>query len=118
MMKPTSHARGLWAELLAILYLFFKGYNILVWRYKTRLGEIDIIARKGEALVFIEVKARADMDDALQSVTPRMRQRIGRAARHYVSAHQRNSFLNLRYDLIAISGFKIQHLDNAWPDHT
>lgn len=117
-MKITSHMRGLYAEIYAILYLFFKGYRILKWRYKTKLGEIDIIAMHRGQLVCVEVKNRADMSSSLMAVTPVMRGRIARCARHYLAGNKEFSLSAIRFDLIAISGFRLVHLDNAWPEPT
>ncbi|NKF34370.1 YraN family protein, partial [Pseudomonas sp. BGM005] len=50
--------RGLVSEYVAAVFLMLKGYRILALRHRTRLGEIDIVARKGDLAVFVEVKAR------------------------------------------------------------
>lgn len=114
----TSYTQGLYAEVIAILYLFFKGYKILKWRFKTPLGEIDILAEKKGELVCVEVKQRAGLQQALEAVTPKARERISRCARIFVS--QKPGYFNksIRFDLIAISGLRIRHLDNAWFEHT
>ncbi len=117
-MSLKSYTQGLNAEILAILYLFFKGYRILNWRFKTSLGEIDILAEKRGALVCVEVKQRADIASALEAVTPAMRSRIARCAKAYVSQNPHYFNKSIRFDLIAISGLRIRHLDNAWPEPT
>lgn len=117
-MKLTSHTRGLYAEIYALIFLFFKGYEILAWRYKTSLGEIDIIAAKRGQLICVEVKNRALMGSALEAVTPQMRSRIARCARHFIARQKRFSAVSIRFDLIAVSGFKLMHLDNAWEEPT
>ncbi len=114
----TSHAQGLHAELLAIVYLFFKGYRILKWRFKTPIGEIDILAEKRGQLVCIEVKKRSDITGALEAVTPMMRGRISRCARLFVAKNPGYLRQSIRFDLIAISGLHIRHLDNAWFEPT
>jgi putative endonuclease len=110
----TSHDKGLMAEFLAALYLRLKGYRVLVQRFKTPVGEVDIIARKGKTLVFVEVKRRASAQEALECLTPQMRTRISRAALFYLSSSHCPPYDQVRFDLIAVSGFKIRHLDNAW----
>lgn len=117
-MKLTSYARGFYAEIAAILYLFFKGYKILRWRFKTSVGEIDILAEKKNHLVCIEVKQRADLQSALEAVTPMMRSRIARCARVFISKNPGYFNKTIRFDLIAISGLHIRHLDNAWYEPT
>ena len=114
----TSHAQGLYAEIIAIIYLFLKGYKILKWRFKTTLGEIDIVAEKSGVLVCVEVKQRAVLNNALEAVTPFARQRICRAAKLFVAARPGYFSKSIRFDLIAISGLRIQHLDNAWSEAT
>ncbi|MCB9989643.1 MAG: YraN family protein [Rhodospirillales bacterium] len=116
MPRKTSYQTGLWAEELSAWYLRLKGYRILKRRYKTPVGEIDLIARKGNMIVFVEVKDRRALDDALRAVTPQMRQRITRAAHYFVSRHPAAD-KDLRFDLIACAPpFSIRHLDNAWQD--
>lgn len=112
--KQQTYDRGLWAENIAKIYLTLKGYRILQSRFKSPVGEIDIIARKKNALVFIEVKARQTKTQALESVTHKMRQRIERAAMLYCSKHDLTD-TQMRFDLIAvIPPLRIHHLDNAW----
>lgn len=115
-MALDTYQKGLGAELLTMASLIMRGYRILAWRYKTRVGEIDIVARRGRVLAFIEVKSRATMDDALCALTPQMRQRISRAARHFLSSRAGDIGLDCRFDLVAVSGFSVRHLDNAWLD--
>jgi len=68
MTRKTGYSKGLRAETLAAWYLRFKGYRILAMRYKTRVGEIDLIARRGRSLVFAEVKWRPDRRTAMEAV--------------------------------------------------
>jgi len=116
--KPTNYLRGMVAEIYAMVVLTLKGYRILSWRYKTPVGEVDIVARRGRTLAFIEVKLRAGLDDGLYAVTPRMQARITRAAEHFmVSKHRLNGTFP-RFDVIAVSGLRLRHLDNAWSSHS
>lgn len=110
----SSYERGVWAELYAALYFFFKGYRILAWRYKTSVGEVDLIVSRGDQIVFVEVKRRQTLEDALFSVTPKMRRRIAAAAKHFLAQTKYKESADLRFDVIAVSGFRIRHLDNAW----
>ena len=79
-----SHATGFEAEWLAAALLRLKGYRIVGKRFAASGGEIDLIARRGGTLVFVEVKARATMDDALIAITADKRRRVARAARVYL----------------------------------
>lgn len=105
---------GLGAEMLSAWYLRCKGYRILRQRYKTPLGEIDIIARRRNVVAFIEVKRRALYEDALISVTPRTQSRIARAAQIFLAQQDGLQNCDLRFDVIAVLPFRLRHLDNAW----
>ena len=94
-----SHA----AEWRAVWRLRLGGYTILMRRYKTRLGEIDIVARRRNLIAFVEVKARATLDDAAFAVTPRQQQRIINAAQGWLAAHPEHAEFELRFDAMLIA---------------
>ncbi len=115
MAERTSYRSGLMAESIAALFLTCKGYRILSRRYKTPVGEIDLVARRGKTIVFIEVKARSAPAAALESITPRMKNRIGRAALHFIASHPHHASFGMRFDVIVLAPpFYLRHLDNAW----
>jgi putative endonuclease len=107
--KPASPARiaafrtGLSAETRACAYLMAKGYRILAKRFRTPHGEIDIVARRRSLLAFVEVKARATLDDAAFAVTPRQQGRIIDAAQAWLMAHPEHAELELRFDAVLIA---------------
>jgi putative endonuclease len=108
-----SHHRiafGKTGEDLAVEELERRGYAILDRRWRNRAGEIDIIARDGETLVFVEVKAREDHEfgDGTESVTMRKRQTIVRLAKQYVQEARWTDRL-CRFDVVTI------HLDSGQP---
>lgn len=107
--------RGSAAEYIAAIFLMLKGYRILALRYKTKLGEIDIIARKGDLAVFVEVKARADEMGAVDAVSYASQKRI-RAASDLWLARQRDYVqLSQRYDIVAILPGKLpRHFPDAF----
>ncbi len=112
--RQDSYTLGRLAEYLAAGYLWIKGFRILSLRYKTPLGEVDIIARRGAQLIFAEVKYRPHLDEGLYAVTPQTQNRITRAAQLFM-AEQKNMSLAVRFDIIAISPpFFIRHIENAW----
>jgi putative endonuclease len=117
-LKQTNYFRGMVAEVYAIIILTLKGYRILAWRYKTPVGEVDIVARRGRTIVFIEVKLRPDTETALYAISPRAQQRIIRAASHFMVSHPRFQDFSMRFDAVAVSGFRLRHLDNAWQSTT
>ncbi|MGB4057738.1 MAG: YraN family protein [Alphaproteobacteria bacterium] len=113
--RIKAHKKGFMLERIAALYLQVKGYKILKMRYKTPVGEIDIVARRKNSLVFVEVKGRKKMSEAIGAVTLRNQRRVARAALHFIAAHPQVAGLDIRFDVMAFSPpFSVQHLDNAW----
>lgn len=117
--KIKHYKKGIFAEYYAAAFLTLKGYNILQRRYKTKVGEIDIIARKGSSIVMVEVKCRQSANDGLESVTPISQQRIRRAADHYLLAESCKSdkilAFDIRFDVIVINHkYFIRHIKNAF----
>lgn len=111
----TNYARGVQAEKMASDYLKDKGYSLIKMRYKTKFGEIDIIAVIDDILCFVEVKTRGNERDALESVTARSQIRIEKSALHFLSEYPEYESYGMRFDVIAITPpFHISHLDNAW----
>lgn len=112
--KKKTYDAGVKAEKMAVGYLRLKGYKILSERYKTSYGEIDIIAQRKNVIAFIEVKARKTKEQALESITPKMRKRISDSALHYIS-HHNDTDMDYRFDVISVTPpFTIHHLENAW----
>jgi putative endonuclease len=107
--KPASPERlaafrtGLSAETCAAAYPMAKGYRILAKRFRTPHGEIDLIAKRRNLLAFVEVKARATLDEAAFAVTPRQQQRIIDAAQGWLIAHPEHAELELRFDAVLIA---------------
>jgi putative endonuclease len=83
--RRVAFRAGISAESRAALLLIVKGFRILARRWKSPVGEIDIVARRRRLLVFVEVKARQDRDEAAWSVTDRQRGRIVAAAQAWLA---------------------------------
>jgi putative endonuclease len=97
------------------MLLIAKGYRIAARRYKTPLGEIDIVARRRGLLVFVEVKARARADDAAEAVTERARGRIISAAELWLAHHPDDGSREIRFDVMLVAPGRIpQHIANAF----
>ena len=79
--RQKNEQKGRRAEWIAAIFLMTKGYRILARRVRTPVGEIDLVVRKGDTLVFVEVKARAGLDSAIFALHPAARQRIEAASR-------------------------------------
>ena len=123
--KPASPARlaafrtGLSAEARAAAYLMAKGYRILAKRFRSPYGEIDIVARKRNLLAFIEVKARARLDDAAYAVTARQQARIIDTAQAWLMAHPEHAEFELRFDAMLIAPRRLpRHLLAAFDAST
>jgi putative endonuclease len=116
----TERRRKAWrwgrlAESGAALLLRLKGFRILARGYKVPVGEIDLIARRGRLVLFIEVKARASADAANEALNPRQRRRIERAAGWFLAQHPENAACDLRYDLMLVTPWRWPiHIGDAW----
>lgn len=108
--RQQAERRGRMAEQAAAIMLRVKGYRILATRVKTPVGEVDLIARRGTVLCFIEVKQRKTTQLAQTSVPQKNWARIASAAANWASKHGEHSQLDWRYDLIAVS-------PQYWPTH-
>jgi len=108
--KIRAYKRGLHAETLAVLYLRLKCYHIVARRYKTRSGEIDIIARRGNVVAIVEVKARSQEQQAHEAITPTAQRRIEAAADLWLARQHDHAQLCLRFDVIIIRPWR-------WPRH-
>lgn len=108
--RRATYARGLSAETVALAYLILKGYRPLARRFSAAGGEIDLIVRRGEAVAFVEVKARVAMDDALSSIGAVKRRRFSRAARAWVARHPWAVGKTLRADAVFVA-------PRRWPRH-
>ena len=106
---------GLSAESRAAALLIAKGYRILARRFRTPVGEIDIVARRRDVLVFVEVKARAKLDDAAEAVTDRGKRRIVAAAQAWLAAHPADVNRVMRFDAMLVAPGKLpRHILGAF----
>jgi putative endonuclease len=113
--RRKSEEDGRAAEHVALWFLRLKGWRLLARRYKTPVGEIDLIMRRGGTTAFIEVKARASLDGAVESVTPRQAKRIAAAARHFLTVDRRAALQACRFDIVAVSPYHWpRHIENAF----
>jgi putative endonuclease len=113
--RVAAFRLGLSAESRAALMLIAKGFRIVVRRFKTPVGEIDIVARRRRELVFVEVKARDNLDAAAESVTERGKQRIVAAAEFWLASHPDDAESFIRFDVILVAPGKIpRHIANAF----
>jgi putative endonuclease len=115
--RQAAYRRGHSGERLAILRLVLSGYRVLARRYKTKVGEIDLIVRRGRIVAFIEVKRRNDLATGLEAVTPASRTRIRRAAELYLARNPHLAEHGLRFDIIVVTPWSWpRHIVDAWRD--
>lgn len=118
--RQQAEAAGRSAERLACLFLRLKLFSIQALRWRCKTGEIDIIAKRGNLLVFVEVKRRKSLEEGISAVTPKAEQRIIRAAEIYLaqpSIHHEVEKLDIRFDVIAVSGVTLNHHRDAFRPH-
>jgi putative endonuclease len=117
--RVAAFRTGLSAETRAAAFLMAKGYRILAKRFRTPYGEIDIVARKRNLIVFIEVKARGRLDDAAYAVTPRQQARIIDAAQVWLMTHPEHADFEMRFDAMLIAPRRLpRHLLAAFDAST
>ncbi len=113
--KKTSYQTGLIAESLCRLSLRLRFYRIHSSRYRSPVGEIDIVATRGKTLAMIEVKARPSQREALESIQQRQRERLERAANDFLAKHPRFHRHDVRFDVMLVTPRALPlHIKDAW----
>lgn len=100
--RRQAFQKGIRAERLAAFWLRLKGYRILAQRVRTFSGEIDLIARKGNLILIVEIKARDTVEAAIEAVSAVQQRRIEAAADLWLALQPDHARLSLRFDLIAV----------------
>jgi putative endonuclease len=113
--RSAAWGRGRLAETAAALLMIVKGYRILARRWRAPGAEIDLIARRGNLIVFVEVKARASLAEAEIALGTAQRRRITGAAERFRLTHPRHADCEMRYDMILVSkGLMPRHIPGAF----
>jgi putative endonuclease len=112
--REKARARGLAAEWVAALWLMAKGYRILSRQFRAQGGELDIVALTPfwtpRTIVFVEVRARETVDQAVESVGAQKRHRVETAALQFCTRKPKLARLPRRFDLILLA-------PGRWPEH-
>ena len=108
--RRRHERRGHRGEWLAALALRLKGYRIVARRYRTKLGEIDLIARRGDLVLVVEVKVRPTLIQAMEAVGRLNERRIEAAADLWLMRQPDHARLSMRFDTVAV-------LPRRWPVH-
>ncbi len=116
---PTNYRRGHFCEKIALLWLILRGYWPVKMNYRvgngTGAGEVDLIVKKGNVLVFVEVKLRKDEASAQHAVHKKNQHRMTRTAEVFLSRFPKYQNYSIRYDVVLLSkGHWPQHLTDAW----
>jgi putative endonuclease len=113
--RQNAYRFGQFSELLCCWHLRLGGYQILQRGFRATTGEIDIIARRAQTLAFVEVKARANLNNATHALQPAQRSRIERTAQVYLASHPEFSGDDMRFDLMIVAPWGWpEHLKGAW----
>lgn len=111
----TSYDIGIFSEFVACLYLRLHGFKILQHRYvtgkNTGRAEIDVIAKRKDLIIFVEVKRRKDLITGLEAVTAVQTNRLRRAAETYLA--QKRWKGDARFDIVVVMPHKIQWIKSA-----
>ncbi|MEA2870908.1 MAG: putative endonuclease [Hyphomicrobiales bacterium] len=113
--RQVAFALGISAESRAAAYLIAKGYRIVARRFRSPVGEIDIVARRRGTLIFVEVKARERLDDAAEAVIVRQQRRIIAAAEAWLASHPDDINLDMRFDVMLVAPKSLpRHIEAAF----
>ena len=113
--RRVAFRTGISAESRAAAFLIAKGFRILARRFRSPVGEIDIVARRRRLVVFVEVKARERLDDAAWSVTERQRARIIAAAEAWLAVHPDHAMDEMRFDAMLVAPGRLpRHIPAAF----
>jgi putative endonuclease len=114
--RQKAYRGGILAETLVALMLRLKGHRIVAQRYKTPVGEIDLVALKGRRLAFIEVKRRRTKEDAAWALPAKQRRRIVRAAQYWLAGHPDFSGYDISFDVVLAAPWSLpRYIANAFP---
>ncbi|MDB5661808.1 MAG: YraN family protein [Sphingomonas bacterium] len=112
--RQAAERRGRIAETGAAWWLRLRGWQILDRRVRTPVGEVDLIARKGTLIAFVEVKSRATDAELDYAIDARRLARVAAAA-EYLSHKYAGPQDDIRIDVILIApGRRLRHIENAW----
>ena len=111
-----QHLKGLRGEEVAARYFEERGYQVLARRFRSRRGEVDVIVRKDDELVFIEVKHwDAYGADSLEyAIDARKQWRIRQASEYFIQQHPHLADMHMRFDVLLVQPGGIDHFENAF----
>jgi putative endonuclease len=114
--RQKNERKGRFAEMVAVCFLQMKRYRILARRFKTPLGEVDIVASKRNLLIGVEVKSRKTFDEGMWAITPTQQKRITRALKIFLTRTPKWASADVRFDIILINFPYIKHIKHVWSE--
>ncbi|MGN6391400.1 MAG: YraN family protein [Gemmatimonadales bacterium] len=118
--KDARHRRGLWGERVAMTFLARRGWRLEAHRFRVGRHELDVVARRGSLVAFVEVKTRgsAGWGSPAESVGWRKQRILGRVAEVWRERHGRRGdwfrFDVIEVEVCASGGYRVTHLEDAW----
>ena len=118
-MKKSNYRAGHFAEKIALLWLLCKGYRPLHLNYVTGrgtgAGEVDLIVKRGQKLVFVEVKKRQNLTTSAEAITHKNQRRVARTAEAFLQQNPCYENYAIRFDAILFNtGLIPHHIKDAW----
>lgn len=111
----SRYKKGIYAEWASVFFLMSKGYRLRARRFKTKLGEIDLVMTRGRQIVFVEVKARPDLTQGLEAISFKSQERIQRSAQIFCQLNPRFSDYVWRFDAVVVRPIRLPyHMKDAW----
>lgn len=112
---PSTHTLGRRGEDRAVVYLRTHGYRIVERNFRCKLGELDVIARDGDTLVFVEVRTRSSgsRGGALEMISAAKQRQVARVASYYLAIRRLES-ATCRFDVVGITGEHIELIRDAF----
>lgn len=113
--RSPTHQQGAKAEDAAAVFMQQQGYLLVAQNFNSRCGEIDLIVRGGNQLVFVEVRQRKanSLVSALESITPAKQRKIIKAAQVFLQQHQQFQHHDCRFDVIAYTTSKLTDVQSV-----
>ena len=114
MKRQRAEARGRWGETIAAWWLRLQGWRILAMRVRTPMGEVDLIARRGRTVAFVEVKTRATTAELDLAIDRRRLERVAAAA-NMLAHRYAGPADDIRIDVMLLCPGRLpRHIANAW----
>lgn len=112
--KKYHNAKGLYAEKWVGFWLKLQGYQVLERRFKTPVGEIDLILKRRNMIVFCEIKTRPTFQEGLNALSSCQKKRIIQGARFFQAKNPQFFLHDFRFDYIVVSKGLWRHIKDAW----